>query len=515
MAMRFFFTVLILTSLYSCGAPKRENPFDPVLGNESEPSIELIALLDPEMASLAGDPARLGEIVYHVSWGEEEASLSGLMNLVGGWARAVIHGVPEGEERNFQADIFDLNNIRIFSASTSVNVSGALQQTVRLDFQRLSGSVEITSQLPPELNLLEVQIFTSGDTLHDSFDLSKERLIRIDSVPTGSDINIDVIGTDASGNVLLERRLTIHVHAEFIARIVLEVAIGSLAIEALLPVFNLLVPIDRFSDTAATFFRRSQVNNMPDPNEPIDFDALFIEKMLGPNGEQVQVYNFDVRTPVPAPVYLLVDRKGELIANQLPIFDAIPGELGHNDFWQIHHVQVIDQDYQANYFTAFEPLVQAELPIGPTEEVMLAVMVPDGSKASQRLNSMPATPLLNGWYRDQIVKYIHIENPANPLFVDLNVGTINTPQMFGFFENDKDFIEGFAKDRTAGLTHNVVTQLPESESYAPLWALQIFKLEAFDRVIDVPTALDQARNEENLLVLPNLLYINAPIIVVE
>ncbi|MFT5090657.1 MAG: hypothetical protein ACI8PG_005038, partial [Planctomycetota bacterium] len=61
-------------------------------------------------------------------------------------------------------------------------------------------------------------------------------------------------------------------------------------------------------------------------------------------------------------------------------------------------------------------------------------------------------------------------------------------------------------------THNVVTRLPGEEGYSPLWVLQVFKLSAFERVLDLASALDQAKNEENLVELGRLIRINAPIV---
>ena len=45
-------------------------------------------------------------------------------------------------------------------------------------------------------------------------------------------------------------------------------------------------------------------------------------------------------------------------------------------------------------------------------------------------------------------------------------------------------------------------------------ALQLFKLSAFDRVVNVASALDQARNDENKRILPGneILHVNGPIV---
>src|ERR1043166_1117041 len=66
------------------------------------------------------------------------------------------------------------------------------------------------------------------------------------------------------------------------------------------------VSVDRFTDQAAMLQRRSAAPALPGPNQPIDFDqGPFITHGYGPGGEKVTYYNFDIRTTVPAPIYVL------------------------------------------------------------------------------------------------------------------------------------------------------------------------------------------------------------------
>jgi len=82
--------------------------------------------------------------------------------------------------------------------------------------------------------------------------------------------------------------------------------------------------------------------------------------------------------------------------------------------------------------------------------------------------------------------------------------------MYAFFDNDTDPTDGFATDET-GSTHNVVTRLPEQEGYSPLRVLRVFKLRVFDSVMSVGSAQDNDR-EDNVVLLPEVLIINAPIV---
>src|SRR2546426_5192580 len=69
--------------------------------------------------------------------------------------------------------------------------------------------------------------------------------------------------------------------------------------------------VDRFSDAAGMWFRRSADPTLPLPNQPINMDGgPFISHGLGPAGERVAYYNFDVQPVVPAPLFVLVGADG-------------------------------------------------------------------------------------------------------------------------------------------------------------------------------------------------------------
>src|SRR5258706_16010299 len=63
--------------------------------------------------------------------------------------------------------------------------------------------------------------------------------------------------------------------------------------------------IDRFSASAGMLMIRSASNSLPAANASIDFDhPPFITRGLGPSGEHVRYYNFDVRPTAPADIYV-------------------------------------------------------------------------------------------------------------------------------------------------------------------------------------------------------------------
>ena len=95
-----------------------------------------------------------------------------------------------------------------------------------------------------------------------------------------------------------------------------------------------VVSVDRFSDAFAHLFKRSGNPAFPAPNAPINCDqGAFITRGLGPNGEKVAYYNFDVLPTTPAPIYVLFAGSTQ-VQGQLNIIDVVPGDPGYNDFWR-------------------------------------------------------------------------------------------------------------------------------------------------------------------------------------
>src|ERR1051325_8313082 len=89
-----------------------------------------------------------------------------------------------------------------------------------------------------------------------------------------------------------------------------------------------IASVDRFSEKAAHLQLRTPDNHIPGPNEPVDFDiAPFITQGLSAKtGKPALYYIFDVKTPMPAPLYVLYhDGDDKPVAGQLDIIDTLPG----------------------------------------------------------------------------------------------------------------------------------------------------------------------------------------------
>lgn len=249
------------------------------------------------------------------------------------------------------------------------------------------------------------------------------------------------------------------------------------------------VSVDRFSAAAGRLMVRDGSNGLPAANAAINFDqAPFITKGLGPSGEVVEYYNFDIQPVQPAPIYVLF-REGESlpVAGQLNIINALPGEAGYNDFWQVFKVTVPD-DYKANQVASFAEVAAAGYKIETTPTVVNCPVVPEGSTAAKRLGGGPAG-LIMGWYKEKVVRYFTFDEkalstaggnvPTSPIYVCFNINAD---------ENGGGPPSGFKTEEGTTQTHNVVATLPANASYSPLWSVNAYDNEAFNDVSNLATA---------------------------
>ncbi len=250
--------------------------------------------------------------------------------------------------------------------------------------------------------------------------------------------------------------------------------------------------IDRFNASAGHLQMRDGMNKIPGPNKPVDFDVPpFVTTGLGPRGEVVMYYNFDVQPTTPAPIYVLF-RKGDSmpVAGQLNIVDVVPGDPGYSDFWQVNKVTV-PADYAANSVGSLKAIKDAGYPIEQTPMLVNCPVVPDGSTATHRLSGND-TGLHTGWYRNKIVSYFTFSEaplkvtgdgmvPVSPIYVAFNV---NPGMPMGGPPS------GFKMAMGTMQTHNVVATLPGDMEYSPLWLVNPYDNMSFDSVMNIDTVMD-------------------------
>ena len=249
------------------------------------------------------------------------------------------------------------------------------------------------------------------------------------------------------------------------------------------------VAVDRFSDTAATRFRRNDNPGLPDPDQPIDLDASpFLIDALGPDGQPIQLYDLDVRPRALVPVYEL-HRAGETtpVPEQLNIFDYIPGEHGYNDFWRVISVEV-PADYIANTATDSAVFAARGYTVTPTTKIVNCPMVPAGTTARRRGGTSDGG-LRRGWYHDQVVHYVTFEEA--PLIAGPD-GAPTAPMYVAYLVNPGQpgggLLSGFRTEPGGSQTHNIATARPGAADYAPLRAVRVYDTAAFGSVHDRATA---------------------------
>lgn len=274
--------------------------------------------------------------------------------------------------------------------------------------------------------------------------------------------------------------------------------------------------VDRFSDEAGTLFVRSANPELPGTNEPIDFDTgPFITRGLGPDGQSVQYYNFDVQPQHTAPIFVLF-REGESspVEGQLNVIDDIPGDDDYSDFWHVHKVTV-PEDYEANTVTSLDEIQAEGYAIERTTMIVNCPVVPDGSTAELR-HGGGDSGLVRGWYQGQVVYYFdfseapltaelpeegHPDAPVSPIYVMFNVNP--DPE-----DPSSGPASGFVTEEGSDQTHNVVETLPGDEAYSPLWMVNVLDNAEFDAVTDLDSALEAT-------VLGSPAHVNCPIVSVE
>jgi hypothetical protein len=269
--------------------------------------------------------------------------------------------------------------------------------------------------------------------------------------------------------------------------------------------------IDRFSSAAGHLQVRDSMNHLPGPNQAVDFDKPpFVTTGLGPHGETVMYYNFDVQPTTPAPIYVLY-RAGESspVAGQLNIVDVIPGDKGYNDFWQVNKVTV-PADYTPNSIGSVQALKDAGYTVEQTSTLVNCPIVPEGSTAKHRLSGND-TGLHHGWYRNKIVSYFNFGEaplmvtsdgmvPVSPIYVTFNVN----PGMANGGPSS-----GFKMAMGSMQTHNVVATLPGDMDYSPLWAVSPYDNMYFEKVMKLDSVMS------SMVLARTVADVNCPIYSVE
>ncbi len=264
--------------------------------------------------------------------------------------------------------------------------------------------------------------------------------------------------------------------------------------------------IDRFSAEAGTLHVRDATNGLPGPGEPIDFDALFLTQSLGPAGQPISYYDFDVQSREPALIYTFYyEGSEERVPDQLAIVDVVPGEPDYNDFWWVNRVYV-PRDYKPNSITGVAEIAEFALQVETRPTLLNCPLVPEGSTALLRFDPADETAAKPLWYEGEIVFSLFFEAlqvtaenqiPINDLYVTFN---INPDQPGGGPPS------GFVVETGTMQTHNVGAAIPPDPAYSPLWNANMYDNAEFDMVVDLPSAMQAT------ILVPDAALVNCPVV---
>jgi hypothetical protein len=272
------------------------------------------------------------------------------------------------------------------------------------------------------------------------------------------------------------------------------------------PNFAPKTQVDRFSSLSGTLMVRNSMNGLPAANAPVNFDqAPFITMGKTPSGLLVEYYNFDARSTVPAPIYVLF-RAGDSnpVIGQKNIVNVKPGDSGYNDFWQVNKVTV-PASYVANTITSYASLVSMGYAIAPTTMLVNCPVVPEGSTATKRFINEPGS-LVQGWYKDSILFYFSFEEkalfgtsvPTSPIYVTFNV---NPPS--------GGPSSGFVVEPGTTQTHNILGSIPSDASFSPLWSVNVYDNANFSAVMNLNTA------QSATILATGVALVNCPIVLIK
>lgn len=267
------------------------------------------------------------------------------------------------------------------------------------------------------------------------------------------------------------------------------------------------ISVDRFSADAGTLMVRDGMNGLPAANTAIDFDqAPFITKGLGPQGQVVEYYNFDVQPTTAIPIYVCF-KPGQSapVSGQLNIIGKIPGDAGYNDFWEVVKVNVPDS-YTANTLASQSDVLNSGYSLDYTGMIVNCPVVPDGSTATKRMNGA-SNSLVQCWYDHKVGFYFDFQEaplnevanavPTSPIYVIFN---INPDQPNGGPPS------GFVTETGTDQTHNVLATIPGQGGYSPLWSVSVINNTDFGAVSNLGTA--QGAN----IMAMNVMNVNCPVV---
>lgn len=250
---------------------------------------------------------------------------------------------------------------------------------------------------------------------------------------------------------------------------------------------------------------------MDDSEEMDDGDSMMLpDADLGPaqdfalvsgwyRDEPVVYYDFGMNSPATgpavatAPIWAFITGKDDggnpvFVEGQHNIIDALPGEDGYSDLWEVNLVTV-PEDYEANSIHSATDLQAMSYPTETPGLLVNCPVVPAGSTLEQ------GEELVVGWYRDQHVYYPDFgENPAVAIPIWAFITGMDD-------DGNPVFVEG---------QNNIIDSLPGDAGYSAFWAVNLVVVDDTYEANSITSAADVAASDFEVL-QPGLV-VNCPVV---
>jgi len=183
-----------------------------------------------------------------------------------------------------------------------------------------------------------------------------------------------------------------------------------------------LVAVDRFSDPAASLFRRGRDPRLPAPGVKFSLDdAPFLLSLRGPDGAEGRCYALDLHPDRPARMYVFYDQVGNYHLAQFPVVDVVPGMPGYNDLWDVWKVVTPDGFKESNWLrdaATVEKLLAdpaSGYTAASTGVLVNHPIVPEGTAASMKADGKSGEAVRKfAWFRGSRAPFLFFEGSLKP-----------------------------------------------------------------------------------------------------
>jgi hypothetical protein len=178
--------------------------------------------------------------------------------------------------------------------------------------------------------------------------------------------------------------------------------------------------------------------------------------------QQVKYYDFGMNSPhtggsvATAPIYVLIsgmntDGTPIFVEGQHNIVDAVPGDAGYSDLWQVMLVQAGD-DYEPDSIKSKAELDASGLQVTSTDMLVNCPIVPEGTTLEG------GEELVQGWYKGEPVFYPDFgANPASAIPIWVFITGMDA-------QGNPQFVEG---------QHNIIDAVPSDAGYSAFWRVNL------------------------------------------